>query len=80
MVKRKTEIPRFDAARNMPNLRHSVPGRDFDIRESEAVRWLVSQPDILQYLFDKIRRYCLVYDRDTGTWRGVDYGEGFERG
>ncbi len=63
----------FLAARKMPELRHSIPGQPFDIRESEVVRWLVQQPEIMQYVFDKLNYSGdIVYDRERGTWKGAD--------
>lgn len=63
---------RLDAARWMPALRHSVPGEEFDILDSEAAEWLASQPEIRQYLFDKAKQLGLIrYDRESGTWSGA---------
>lgn len=60
----------------MPPLAHSSKAdAPFDIRESEAARWLCSQPSIMQYVFDKASTNGLIeYDPVTGTWRGVDGG------
>lgn len=67
---------KFDAAKKMPPLRHSIPGQPFDILKSEVVRWLFARPEIAQYVFDKVN-YAkdIVYDPESGTWRGVDYGD-----
>jgi len=66
----------WKAARGMPPLRHSVPGQDYDVRQSEVVRWLVQQPDILQIVFESVKDHKeIVFDRDTGTWRGIDYAD-----
>lgn len=66
---------RFDAARKMPPLRHSLPGQDFDIRNSEVVQWLIQQPDILKYVFEKANTglHAIHYNPDTGAWQGADY-------
>lgn len=70
MLKKKIPV-RLSAARKMPPLYHSLPGQKFDIFKSEVIKWLVSQPEILQYLFDKAKEYC-EYDTVTGKWRGKD--------
>ena len=70
MPKKKIAV-RFSVARKMPPLYHSLPGQKFDIFKSEVIKWLISQPEILQYLFDKAKEYC-VYNPDTQKWSGKD--------
>lgn len=68
MAKRKG----FEAACNMPRLKHTLPGVKFDIMNSEVAKWLVQQPSIRQTLFDLVREQGLiVYDPQTGTWEGA---------
>ena len=67
---------RLDVAKNLPPLRHSLPGEVFDIAHSEVVRWLMGQPEIMQLVFNAARnRGFIVYDKETGTWRGADYAD-----
>ena len=65
---------KWSIAKQMPPLKHSTPGQIYDIRNSEAAKWLCSQPDIMQIVFESVKD-CneITYDSDTGTWRGVDY-------
>ena len=50
----------------MPPLPHKLP-----------VEWLLNQPEIRQALFDLVRENKLiVYDAETGLWKGVDYPHG----
>lgn len=70
---------RFECAKKMPPLRHKTTD-SFDPRESEVIQWLIQQPDILNYLFDAVRgnqyrESPIVYDSETGTWRGTDYDD-----
>ena len=75
MASRKNQkAPRLEIIRRMPPLRHSFPDRAFNIMHSEVFRWLIAQPSVAQYLFDKAKNY-MVYDQETGTWRGIDYGD-----
>lgn len=60
-------------AKQMPELKHTIPGEKFDITKSEVVKWLISKPDILQYLFDHVKNVDLVYNPEYGTWIGVDH-------
>lgn len=56
--------------RSMPALPHSAEGRPFSIADSEVVRWLISQPDIQQWLFDKAKwSGRIIYE--SGLWRGA---------
>lgn len=59
-------------AANMPaGLRHTIAGQEFSVHESEVVKWLTGQPEILQALFDHYRGLgAIVFDSESGTWRG----------
>ena len=59
-------------AKQMPELRHTIPGEKFDVTKSEVVKWLITQPDILQYLFDHIKNTDIAYVPERGTWIGVN--------
>ena len=68
---------RLQVAKNMPPLKHKT-GEEFDPKDSEVVRWLIQQPEILNYLFDavrgnKYREPAIIYDPETKTWQGIDY-------
>ena len=54
----------------MPRLRHTV-GKKYDPDKSEVVRWLLANPEIVQDVFSRARRY-MQYDLKDGTWRGMD--------
>ena len=62
-------------AKHMPPLYHKLPGEVFDIEKSEVVKWLVQQPEILNYIFNQIKgkNPYIVYNSTTGKWRGIDY-------
>ena len=69
---RKLKQDYLDCARKMPRLKHTVGGK-FDIRTSEVVKWLLDQPCIMQKVFNfAVNRGVIVYDPDTGEWRGAD--------
>lgn len=60
----------------MPELVHNLSGesgdKKFDIMKSEVAAWLVEQPGIRQFVFNKIREAGMIaYDGETGTWKGV---------
>ena len=45
----------LDAVKRMPELRHSIPGKEFKIQNSEVIKWLIMQPEILNYIWNNIK-------------------------
>ena len=77
-MKRKKPSKNLDIARMMPPLPHGMPDKDFDIEKSEAVKWLLSQEDIMQWVWGYIsnngwQNPYLKFNPETRTWQGVDY-------
>lgn len=63
---------RLNAARRMPALHHTLPGKEFDAKSSEVLAWLASQSALMLYLFDKAKGNGLIeYDAESGTWKGT---------
>jgi hypothetical protein len=73
--KRKLTSNKLDVIKSMPPGYHKLPDREFDIHKSKVVKWLIQQPEILQYLWDEVARRTehVVYNPTTGLWVGVDY-------
>ena len=70
---KKLDYSFLECARQMPPMKH-IKSEPFDITQSEVAKWLVSQPDIMQKIFDMARRKGLIeYDSETNTWKGIDY-------
>ena len=63
---------KLDIVRTMPPLHHTIPGEPFRMEDSEVVKWLLRQPDVMVYLFEKAKP-LMVYDKVTNTWRGAEY-------
>ncbi|MDR7869160.1 MAG: hypothetical protein RIN56_20420 [Sporomusaceae bacterium] len=64
----------MEVATFLPPTRHSIPGQEFDIRNSEVMKWLVQQPEILNYIWNNIKNSgAVVYNPQTGKWQGVEY-------
>ena len=64
----------LDAVKRMPELRHSIPGKEFKIQNSEVIKWLIMQPEILNYVWNNIKQSGFVkYDSVTGKWTGIDF-------
>ena len=68
MAKKKSKF--LDVGKNMPRLYHTLPNEEFDYDKSQVLKWIASQPELLNYL-----KYMLFYigyieyDKTTGTWR-----------
>jgi hypothetical protein len=58
-------------AAQMPPLRHTQRGHEFDIAKSEVVRWLCEQPEILLAMFNHYKDQGAIVFRD-GHWQGVE--------
>lgn len=56
---------RLNCLKQMPPLRHKLPNDEFDIMKSEVVEWMVRQPEIRQWLYDK------VIDKSGGKKTGI---------
>lgn len=62
--------------RNLPPSYHRIPGEDYNVKESEVIKWLIQRPSILEYLWDQCKQSKdIVYSPRTGKWQGVDYKE-----
>lgn len=71
---KKMKYDFLECVKSMPPLIHSKKGETFNIAESEVAKWIASQPDIMQKIFDTARYHGVIeFDPETGTWQGVDY-------
>ncbi len=71
----KKEVSKLlEVARKMPPLYHTLPEKEFSIENSEMAQWMMQQPEILQYIANRIKDgHHIVYNRETGKWQGVDF-------
>jgi len=67
--------PALRTAANMPPRIHWPRHRcDFDIMRSEAVQWLIAQPEIRQWIFNMVKHAgAITFDIESRTWRGVEW-------
>lgn len=70
----------LETAKRMPPRHHKLPGEAFDWMKSEALKWLIEQPEILDFIWQSVRNQSgtgalITYDPDTKTWKGVDYDD-----
>lgn len=63
-------------AANMPPLYHTLPGEEFNYRNSEVLKWLAARPALISYLYDQAKaKGEIIFDATTGKWQGVDWEE-----
>ena len=48
MAKRKSKF--LDVGKSMPRLYHTLPNEEFDYDKSQVLKWIASQPELLNYL------------------------------
>lgn len=66
----------FKLAASMPPLSHSVPGQEFDIKNSESLQWMIDQPEILQMLHDYfIHSGAIVFQKENKTCAKIIFQE-----
>ena len=71
---KKLDYSFLECARTMPPLRHSVPGKEYDVRRSEAAAWIASRPEVIQKIFNKAQNNRVIrYEPGTGKRQGADY-------
>ena len=72
-MRKRKRSKRLEIAKQMPPLYHTLPNKDFDIRKSEVVKWLISQPEIMQYIFSHLKDIGFIaYNQATKKWEGVN--------
>ena len=64
----------------MPPLQHKSVDGKYDVMKSEVIDWMVKQPDVRQWLYDKVvdktggkNPEFICYNADKKMWQGVDY-------
>ena len=67
----------FVAACEMPSRVKHRPDRSkpFDLADSKVIIWLILEPEIQQWLFERFKAAgAITYDRITKTWGGNSVG------
>ena len=74
VLRSRSPIPNFSARRvSCQGAKVNWPdrGQPFDIAKSEVVGWLISQPEIQDWLFERLKEsQAIVFDAATRTWSG----------
>lgn len=74
--KQKRSSEKLLVAKTMPPLYHTLPGEEFDNDKSQVYAWIKNQPDLIQWLWRQLGSAgYIVYNSETGQWKGVDYDD-----
>lgn len=69
----KKDVAWRKAAASMPPLTRT-PGNKYNPMQDQVLSWFACQPVLIDVVIAKARHEGLiVYDEETGTWRGRDY-------
>lgn len=73
-MKGKSDAKWRMTAAKMPPLHRTENGQSYSIEKDKVYSWIGKQPEIIGMVFAKMRDEGLImYDKETGTWRGRDY-------
>lgn len=76
----KPEEKLLNKAKLMPPLYHTLPGKKFDINDSEVINWLMEQEETKQFVFNCVCNKgedskVIRYDSSTCKWKGINYDD-----
>lgn len=72
--KSKRHDKRLTVARRMPPLYRTRPGEEYSVQNDGVLDWVKAHTDLGLYVIDLLARLgYILYDPESGTWRGVDY-------
>lgn len=72
MTRKKSKF--FEVGKEMPLLYHTFPDEEYDPTQSQVLRWISEQPELLEWIFEQLRSTgYIVYDSDWGAWHGVNF-------
>ncbi|MBD5087399.1 MAG: hypothetical protein HDT30_01110 [Clostridiales bacterium] len=74
MGRKVSKDKRLFVANDMPPLRRTQPGKSYNYKDDEVLKWISERPGLLMYVFDKLSAgNYITYDQNSGKWQGVDY-------
>lgn len=72
----KKRSQKLDVGRRLPPLYHKIPEKEYNVKNSEVIKWLIQRPSILEFIWDQFKQSGdIFYDSNTGKWQGVDYDD-----
>ena len=68
MARKKSKL--LEVGKEMPLLYHSFPDEEYDPTQSQVLRWISEQPELMEWIFRQSTGY-VIYEPQWGAWRGV---------
>ena len=73
MGKGNKDVAWRKVAASMPPLQRT-PGSEYSATRDQVLNWFSCQPELINVIISKAQyEGLIVYDPQTGTWRGRDY-------
>lgn len=70
MTRKKSKL--LEVGREMPILYHRFPDEEYDSTQSQVLRWISEQPELLEWTFRQLKSTgYVIYESQWGAWRGV---------
>lgn len=70
MARKKSKL--LEAGKDMPILYHSFPDEPYDPKQSQVLRWISEQPELMEWIFRQLKSAgYITYIPQFGAWKGV---------
>lgn len=70
MNQKKSKL--LEVGKEMPLLYHSFPDEPYDPKQSQVLRWISEQPELMEWIFRQLKSAgYVIYDPQWQAWRGV---------
>lgn len=72
MARKKSKL--LEVGKEMPMLYHLFPDEEYDPTQSQVLRWISEQPELMEWIFKQLKSTgYIVYDPQWEAWRGVNF-------
>ena len=65
MATKKPRDKRLFVAYNMPPLRKTQPGQEYDHKQDEVLKWISERPGLLMYVFEQRKHIRLQHKEQS---------------
>ncbi|WP_164682156.1 hypothetical protein [Streptococcus hyointestinalis] len=73
MRRKKVRSAKLEIGKRMPPLYHKLPNQIYDAQNSEVLKWIAEQPQLLEWTFAQLKTAGYVeYNSETGVWSGIE--------
>lgn len=70
MNQKKSKL--LEVGKEMPLLYHSFPDEPYDPKQSQVLRWISEQPELMEWIFKQLKSVgYITHIPQWGAWKGV---------